>query len=68
MVEGLNRAGFLHPPDVQLQVAALGGRRVRAAFSTPGEEAAQVRVGVLTGRALEAGQVGDHGQPQVIRR
>jgi hypothetical protein len=51
---GLEPAGFLHPPDVQLQVETLDGQRVQAVIGAPGEGAAQVRFGMLTGRALEA--------------
>jgi hypothetical protein len=47
-------------------VGAARGQRVQAAFSAPGKVAAQVGLGVLTGGALEAGQVGGHCQPQLI--
>jgi hypothetical protein len=57
---------LLHPPDVQLQVRPTGGQRVKAALGAPGQVAAQVRFGVLTGGALEAGQVGGHRQPQLV--
>ena len=63
---GLEPADLLHPPDVQLQVRPPGGQRVQAPLCAPGEEAAQVGFGVLAGGALEAGQVGSHGQPQLI--
>jgi hypothetical protein len=39
---------------------------VAAALGTPGKEAAQVRFGVITGRALIAGQVAGYCQPQLI--
>ena len=42
------------------------GQRVQAALGAPGQVAAQVRFGVLTGGALEAGQVGGHCQPQPV--
>jgi hypothetical protein len=42
------------------------GQRIQAAFSAPDKEAAQVGLGVLTGGALEAGQVGGHCEPQLI--
>ena len=42
---------------------AASGSRPRPA---PGKVAAQVRFGVLAGGALEAGQVGRHGQPQLV--
>ena len=57
---------LLHPPDVQLQVRPVGGQRVKAPLGAPGQVAAQVRFGVLTGGALEAGQVGGHRQPQLV--
>jgi len=53
-VEGLEPAGLLHPPDVHLQVESLGGQGIEVALGAPDEVAAQVRFGVLTGRALEA--------------
>ena len=46
---GLEPADRLPPPDVQLQVRPLRGQRVQAVFSAPGQVAAQVRFGVLTG-------------------
>jgi len=51
----LEPADFLHPADVQLQVRALGDQRIQAAVGAPGEVATQVRVGVITGWALEPG-------------
>ena len=63
---GLEPADLLHPPEVELQVRAAGSQRVQAAFSAPGQEAAQVGLGVVTGGALETGQVGGHCQPQLI--
>jgi hypothetical protein len=62
---GLEPADLLHPPDVELQVrtpAASGSTTP----SAPGEVTAEVGFGVLAGRALEEGQVGSHGQPQLI--
>ena len=63
---GLEPADFLHPPDVQLQVRAACGQRVQAMFRGPGQEAAQVGFGVVTGGAFETGQVGSHREPQLI--
>jgi hypothetical protein len=63
---GPEPADLLHPLDIQLQVRPLGGQRVQAALGTPGQIAAQVRFGVLTGRALKAGQVGSNCQSQPI--
>jgi hypothetical protein len=63
---GLEPADLLHPPDVQLQVRAPRGERVQSVSRAPGKEAAQVRFGVLTGRALDPGQVGSHGRPQLV--
>ena len=51
---GLEPADLLHPPDVELEVRALGGQRVQAALGAPGQVAAQVRFGVLAGGAREA--------------
>ena len=42
-------------PDVQLQVRAPGQEGVQAALGAPGEVAAQIRVGVGSGGALEPG-------------
>jgi hypothetical protein len=53
----LKPAELLHPPGVQFQVRAARGQRFQAALRTPGEIAAQIRLGVLTGRALEAAQI-----------
>jgi hypothetical protein len=63
---GLEPADFLHPPDVQLQVLPPGSQRVEAALGAPGQIAAQIRFGVLSGGALEAGQVGSHCQSQLV--
>ena len=63
---GLEATDLLHPPEVQLQVRAARCQRVQAAFSAPGQEATQVGLGVVTGGALEAGQVGGCCQPQLI--
>jgi len=46
-------------------VRSLRGQRVQAPLGAPGQIAAQVGLGVLTGGALEAGQVGRHCQPQL---
>lgn len=43
---------------------AASGSRSRVA--APGEEAAEVGFGVLSGGAFEPGQVGSHGQPQRV--
>jgi hypothetical protein len=45
-----------------------GGQWVQAALGAPGEIAAQVRFGVLSGGALEPGQITGHGQPQLVRQ
>jgi hypothetical protein len=45
----LEPAGFLHPPDVQLQMESLCCQGIEVALGAPGEVAAQVRFGVLTG-------------------
>jgi hypothetical protein len=63
---GLEPADLLHPADVQLQVRPLRGQRVQAALGAPGQVAAQVRLGVLAGGALEAGQVGAHCESQLV--
>ena len=63
---GLEPAGLLHPPDVQLEVRAPRGQWVKSALCAPGEVAAQVGRDVLAGGALETGQVGSHCQPQLI--
>jgi hypothetical protein len=63
---GLEAADLLHPPDVQLQVRAARGQRVQPVPCAPGEEAAQIGCGVLTGGALEPGQLGGHGQPELV--
>ena len=62
----LEAADLLHPPDIQLQVRAADSQRVQAAFSAPGQVAAQVGLGVVAGGALETGQVGGHREPQLI--
>ena len=49
---GLEPADLLHPPDVDLQVRAARGQRVQAVLGAPGEVAAQVGLGVVTGRRL----------------
>jgi predicted RNA binding protein YcfA (HicA-like mRNA interferase family) len=35
---GLEPTGFLHPPDVQLQVGSLDGQRVQSVLGAPGTE------------------------------
>jgi len=45
---------------------AAGGHGIEVALGALDEVAAQVRFGVLTGRALEAGQVGGNRQPQLV--
>jgi hypothetical protein len=62
---GLVPAGFLHPPDVQLQVRAARGQRVQPTISAPGQVAAQAGVGVVAGGAGEPGQAGRHRQPEL---
>ena len=59
---GLEPADLLHPPDVQLQMRPPGGQRIQVTLGGPGEEAAEVRFGVLPCAAFEPGQVGSHGQ------
>jgi hypothetical protein len=54
------------PVNVQLQVRPLCGQRVQAALGASGQLAAQVGFAVLTGGALEAGQVGGYCQPQPV--
>jgi hypothetical protein len=54
---------LLHPPDVQLQVRALRLQRMQMTLDTPGEEAAQVRTGVLAGRT---GQIGGDSSVELI--
>ena len=63
---GLEQADLLHPPDGQLQVRAARDQRVQVAFGAPGQIAAQIGFGVLTGGALETGQVGGSCEPQLI--
>jgi hypothetical protein len=63
---GLEPADLLHPPDVQLQVRALGSERVQAALGAPGQVAAQVGFGAVAGGAREAGQVGSYCQSQPV--
>ena len=45
---------------------APGQERVQAAFRAPGEVAAQIGVGVVSGGALEPGKIGGHGKPQPV--
>ena len=63
---GLEPADLLHPPDVQLQMGAPGQEGIQAALGAPGEIAAQIRVGVLSGDALEPGKIGSHRELQPI--
>ena len=42
------------------------GQWIQAALGAPSKVGAQVGSGVLAGEALETGQVGSHGQPQLI--
>ncbi len=65
---GFEPADLLHPPDVQLQVRAPRDERVHAVFGAPVQVAAQVGLGVLTGGALEAGEVGGHCEPQPVSK
>ena len=53
-------------PDVQLQVRAARSQRVQAPFCAPGQVAAQVRLDVVAGGAVETGQVSSHRQPQLV--
>jgi hypothetical protein len=39
---------------------------MQAPLGAPGQVAAQIRVGVITGGALEPGQVGSYGKPQRV--
>lgn len=41
-------------------------QRIQAAPADPGQEAAQIRLGVVAGGALEPGQVASHRQPRLI--
>jgi hypothetical protein len=50
----------------ELQMRAPGQERIQAAFGTPGEIAAQIGVGVVSGGALEPGKIGCHREPQPI--
>ncbi len=61
MVVGTQPVSRTHPPPV-----GQPGQRIQATLSGPGKEAAQVGFGVLTGGALETGQIGSHLQPQLI--
>jgi hypothetical protein len=63
---GFEPADLLHPPDVQFKVRPLGGQRIQAAPGAPGQVAAQVGFGVLSGGALETGQVGSYCQSQPV--
>src|SRR5258708_6135908 len=63
---GLEPADLLHPPDVQLPVRAPGQERVQAPLGTPGEIAAQLRVGMVWGGAFEPGKIGSYREPQPI--
>src|SRR5258708_34341096 len=63
---GLEPADLLHPPDVQLQMRAPGQERVQASLGTPGEIAAQIGVGMVSGGALEPGKIGSYREPQPI--
>lgn len=56
-------AYFLKPAEVELDVRSGSSQRVQAAARAPVEVAAQVRLGVAARLALEARQVGGHGQP-----
>jgi hypothetical protein len=64
-VEGLNRRiSCIHRMySSRCGLLAASGSRPLGA---PGQVAAQVRFGVLTGGAFEAGQVGGHRQPQLV--
>ena len=41
-------------------------QRVKAPVGAPGEVAAQIRMRVVAGGALDPGQIGCHGQPQPV--
>jgi len=45
---------------------APGQERVQAAFGAPGEVAAQIGVGVVSGGALEPGEIGGYCVPQPV--
>jgi hypothetical protein len=45
---------------------APGQKRIQAALGTPGEIAAQIRVGVVSGSAREPGKIGGHCEPQSV--
>ena len=65
-VEGLNRRiSCIH----RMQSSRCGRLSVSGSRPRPAHQvrlAAQVRFGVLAGGTLETGQVGSHGQPQLI--
>ena len=58
---------FLHPPHVQLDVGPLGGQRVQSAFLAPGDEAAQVGLGVHPRLPLKPSKVGGNGVTKTVR-
>jgi hypothetical protein len=67
-----DRGGFepsylLHPPHVQLHLRSRDLQRVGTACEAPGQVGAKVRLGVNTGLAPIARQVGGHGQVQAAR-
>jgi hypothetical protein len=45
---------------------APGQEGVQASLGTPGEIAAQIGVGVVSGGAREPGEIGSHREPQPI--
>ena len=45
---------------------APGQERVQAALGAPGEIAAQIGAGVVSGGGLEPGKIGGHCEPQPI--
>ena len=45
---------------------AAGSQRIQVTLAAPGQVTVQVRFGVGAGGALEAGQIGSYGQPQLI--
>jgi hypothetical protein len=65
-VEGLNRRTSCSHRMYSSRCGTPGSQRVKATLSAPGEVTAEVGFGVLAGEPLKRGQVGSHGQPQLI--
>jgi hypothetical protein len=56
----------LAQPAGGLECAGPESRRPRTLLGAPGQIAAEVRFGALTGGALEVGQIGSHCQTQLV--